>query len=536
MRCPCRPPSLCVAAVALCCARAHADFGVTFDRPGALDRFTIGRPDPDHLQLDPAAGALVITTQPGDIYQTANNCRNLLTVPAPEGDFEVVLAVRRFEPSAPTHHLSLGIFRNDDQLVRLTYWWRGPDRAVNLDREDDAFQTAVRTGPVDFGSRPFRLRLQRQGSRIAAAWSGADGVWTEWGTVEWDGQVRRVGFYAANSTSPECPSTEAAIEAFGMTCAGELPAQEPEETVPPPLISEDDLVQYHAIRGFNYVPSYAADGREMWEEFSADTWDRELSWVEQLRGNAIRIWLEPRAWEQDPGAFARALESALSVAARHGLRVIPTLFNCWPSVRPAEWAFGHLVAADMSMGSLRRYEPYVRSVIAAHRDDARVLMWDLINEPDFVGGAMEPFIPYYCAFVRSLGTSRPLTIGFGGWPLNERFGPLLDVLTLHIYATDVAGHEAAITGVKDLGRRLGQPVICNECVVGAADDAQHRQNAEAAASAMEQGSMGYLVWALVDGEIASLRPDREEGSNSYQSFFHADGTSRAAVSALRWGP
>jgi hypothetical protein len=43
----------------------------------------------------------------------------------------------------------------------------------------------------------------------------------------------------------------------------------------------------------------------------------------------------------------------------------------------------------------------------------------------------------------------------------------LDVLTLHIYAGDEAGYEAAIEGLKALGQRVGKPIVCNECVVGA---------------------------------------------------------------------
>jgi hypothetical protein len=161
-------------------------------------------------------------------------------------------------------------------------------------------------------------------------------------------------------------------------------------------------------------------------------------------------------------------------------------------------------------------------------------MWDLINEPDFVGEAMTPFITYYCGVVRGLGGTRPLTVGFAAWPRNAQFAALLDVLTLHLYAPDTPGYEAGINGIKAIGRRFGKPVICNECVVGAVDDQRHKANAEAAVSAMEKARMGYLVWALVDGHLAASQPDREEGGNSYQSFFHVDGSPRPAVSTLKW--
>jgi len=523
-----------LATLLLACACAWADFRVGFDQADCLKAFTIAREDREHYRLDAAAGQLTIRTQAGDIYQSANNCRNLFCVPAPAGDFEVVLTVRRFEPKASVHHLSLGVFQNDDKLVRLTYWWTGKGRAVNLDREDAAVQSMVKTGAVDFADKPFRLRLTRRGKTLSAAWAREGGAWTEWGAIEWDGQARRIGFYAANSNNAACPSIPAVIDAFEVACEGTLPKAEPPEVVPPPLIEEKELVKYRDVRGFNYVPSYAKNGLVMWQEFDAKAWDRELSWVGKLGGNAIRIWLDPRAYEAKPAAFLEAFEQALAIAAKHKLGVIPTLFNCWPSVRPAEWGFGHLAAADVAPAKLRRFEPYVRAVVKPHRDDARILMWDVVNEPEFAGGSATAFIHYFCGLVRGLGPSQPLTVGFANWRRNEAFGPLLDVLTLHIYAKDMAGHEAAIGGIKALGRRFGKSVICNECVVGAVDDAQHAAHTKATVAAMDKGAMGYLVWGLVDGHIAASQPDRPEGGNSYQSFFHTDGTARAAVAELRW--
>jgi hypothetical protein len=519
---------------ALACSAARADFRVGFDQPECLTAFKIVREDAAHVRRDAAAGLLTIRTQDGDIFQAANNCRNLFTVPAPPGDFEVVLAVRRFVPSHPTHHLSLGVFQNDDKLVRITCWWRGAGRAVQLDREDDAVQSRVETSVVDFRDQPFRLRLTRRGQTLAAFWARADGPWQPCGSLAWDGQVRRLGFYAANSTHAACPSTDAELDAFEVLCQGDLPKAEPPEVLPPPKITEEELMKYHAVRGFNYVPSYARNGLVMWDEFDPAVWARELGWIETLRGNTVRIWLAPWAYEKNPPKFLAAVEQAFALAARHKLRLIPTLFNCWPSVRPAEWGFGHLTPQDIALPKLRSFEPYVRAVVEAHRADERVLMWDLVNEPEFAGAAATPFIHYVAAFVRGLGPAQPLTVGFASWPQNEAHASLLDVLTLHLYATDEAGHEGAIEGLKALGRRVGKPVVCNECVVGAVDDPPHAAHTRAAVAAMTKHRMGYVVWGLVDGHIAASRPDRPEGGNSYQSFFHADGTPRAAVAELTW--
>ena len=69
--------------------------------------------------------------------------------------------------------------------------------------------------------------------------------------------------------------------------------------------------------------------------------------------------LDPRAYEKNPAAFLAALDQALATAAKHRLRVVPTLFNCWPSVKPAEWGFGHLAAQDIAVPKLRAGQYFV---------------------------------------------------------------------------------------------------------------------------------------------------------------------------------
>src|SRR5438045_9781773 len=57
--------------------------------------------------------------------------------------------------------------------------------------------------------------------------------------------------------------------------------------------------------GCNYIPHYAINQLEMWQEesFNADIIDQELSWAAGLGFNTVRVFLHHLLWEQDSQGF-----------------------------------------------------------------------------------------------------------------------------------------------------------------------------------------------------------------------------------------
>ena len=146
---------------------------------------------------------------------------------------------------------------------------------------------------------------------------------------------------------------------------------------------------YRDIRGFGYQPSYEATGYSIWRQFQPDKFEVELRNGKRYfpKFNAVRYWLSFDAFAVDPAAFAEHFEAAVSIAHRHGLRVIPTLFNNWHSVPE----FGGIADEKLrywfvdygKKGTAANYvfRPYLEKVVGEHAKDARILAWDLCNEP-----------------------------------------------------------------------------------------------------------------------------------------------------------
>jgi hypothetical protein len=83
------------------------------------------------------------------------------------------------------------------------------------------------------------------------------------------------------------------------------------------------------IVGCNYVPSDAVNDVEMWQAdgFRPDTIERELGWARGMGLHSVRVFLNYVVWQADRDGFLGRLEQFVSIAARHGVSVMPVLFD-----------------------------------------------------------------------------------------------------------------------------------------------------------------------------------------------------------------
>ncbi|HKG68729.1 MAG TPA: cellulase family glycosylhydrolase, partial [Segetibacter sp.] len=157
-------------------------------------------------------------------------------------------------------------------------------------------------------------------------------------------------------------------------------------------------VNHGRVTGCNYIPATAGNQLEMWqaETFDPFTIDKELSWASHLGFNTIRVFLHNLVWKQDQQGFLRRLDHFLSIASKHGIKTIPVLFdsvwNPYPTsgkqpeprlhVHNPTWV--QCPGYDMlnNPGCYDELQSYVQDIVTAFKDDDRVLMWDLYNEPD----------------------------------------------------------------------------------------------------------------------------------------------------------
>jgi hypothetical protein len=251
--------------------------------------------------------------------------------------------------------------------------------------------------------------------------------------------------------------------------------------------------------GCNFNPSTAINQLEMWqaETFDPDTIDRELGWAEELGFNSVRVYLHNLLWDQDREGFLRRIEEFLTIADKHGIGVMfVPLDGVWDphpetgkqrEPRPHVHNSGWLQAPGAEiLGDPQRHDelrPYITGLIRHFRNDERIQVWDVFNEPDNANvnaygtrGANTELpnkaematrlLEKVFRWARQAEPSQPLTAGvwLGPWPNHDRLAPIekvmleqSDVVSFHNYG----GLEHVRPRVEQL-RRYRRPILCTE--------------------------------------------------------------------------
>ena len=150
--------------------------------------------------------------------------------------------------------------------------------------------------------------------------------------------------------------------------------------------------------GSNFAPAYAINQLEMWQ---ADTFDlaaidRELGWAESLGFNSMRVFLHHLLWEQDSAGFLNRMDQFLAVAEKHKIGIMFVLFDSvWdpnpkvgkqrapqPGLHNSGWVQSPGAKDLLDANRYDLLEAYVKGVVGRFKDDRRVQVWDLWNEPD----------------------------------------------------------------------------------------------------------------------------------------------------------
>ncbi|HEX7894574.1 MAG TPA: 1,4-beta-xylanase, partial [Terriglobales bacterium] len=170
-----------------------------------------------------------------------------------------------------------------------------------------------------------------------------------------------------------------------------------------PRWSQQKANQWYSSRawlvGSNFLPSTAVNELEMWQAdtFDPTTIDRELGWAEGLGMNTMRVFLHNIPWQQDSRGFLTRMDQFLQIAHKHHIQItfvlLDSVWNPYPKAGPqpaptphvhnSQWvqAPGAEILKDPSRWD-KELKPYVVGVLTHFRNDQRVVMWDLMNEPD----------------------------------------------------------------------------------------------------------------------------------------------------------
>jgi len=298
--------------------------------------------------------------------------------------------------------------------------------------------------------------------------------------------------------------------------------------------------------GFNYVPSYACNTTEWWQEetFDPKTIDRELGWGSDIGYNTARVFIQYMVWKHDPDAFKNRFTQFLTIAANHGISVMPVLFD--------DCAFGAPPQLDPYLGKQRDLIPgmigpswtpspgrtlgtdpgekaslreYVVDMVSSFKEDKRIVLWDLYNEPMNIASVGTPeMIQQVVQWAREAGPTQPVTIAV--WTnknrsLNDLMIANSDVITFHVY-TGFNGLKGRIAELKT----YGYPIICSEWM---ARGMGSRFDTDLPLFKAEQ--VGCYQWGLVNGRTQCQFPwsNKPGGivdpkTGWFHDILHSDGT------------
>jgi beta-galactosidase/beta-glucuronidase len=287
--------------------------------------------------------------------------------------------------------------------------------------------------------------------------------------------------------------------------------------------------------GCNYIPSTAINQLEMFQAdtFDPETIDRELALAQGLGFNSVRVFLHDLLWLQDREGFLGRCDEFLSLADRHGIRVMFVLFDsCWhpqprlgrqpeplPFTHNSGWVQGPGVEALQDPAARPRLREYVMGVVSRFADDPRVVVWDVWNEPDNLdGGAvkrpgLEPknkvalvnsLLPEAFAWAREAKPTQPLTSGV--WRDSDNVTTLdtckrtqiahSDVVSFHSYG-DAASLGRCIENLSAYGR----PLLCTEFMAR-----PNKSTFEPHLGIMKEHKVAAYCWGFINGKSQTIYP------------------------------
>ena len=251
------------------------------------------------------------------------------------------------------------------------------------------------------------------------------------------------------------------------------------------------------IRGCNYMSASCANRVDQWQSLHFDKYlketEAELKLMRELGYNSVRLILEYVVWEKEHDVFLKNFERYISLCNSYGISCMIVLANdcmppkteLWkmPSIGEQSYDIGYHGGRKHSQhgrhnapaphyyldenDSREKYFEMVREIVSLYKDDARILMWDLFNEPGNSNrrGITMPNLKRMLDEVRKINPSQPLTIG-AWWCGDDRcFNNEIDqfalessdIITYHNYGK----YEEHIQVIKYL-KGLGRPIMNTE--------------------------------------------------------------------------
>ena len=252
------------------------------------------------------------------------------------------------------------------------------------------------------------------------------------------------------------------------------------------------------LRGCNYMSADCANRIDQWQELGFEerfqTTETELALMQETGFNTVRLILEYVVWKEEHDGFMERFDRYLSLCEKYGISCMIVLANdcmppkneLWqkPFVGEQSYAWGYhggkKSAQHSSFSSVaphfyfddpeecENYFAMVREIVTKYKDDPRICIWDVYNEPGAGNrtSITPPVLQKMFDTVRSCDPSQPLTCAV--WMCNRILKPSddnphreiekiifenTDLISYHFYG-DYNTHVRIIKRLKEEGRPI----------------------------------------------------------------------------------
>lgn len=476
--------------------------------------------------------------QPGHLVDIMTTCANVAGAKYPT-EFNG-------KPIQPMEGRSLvPAFGNQSIQREALYWEHEGNAAIRVG--DWKLVRLGRAGPWEL----YDLKADRTEQHNVAAEKPelVKQLAAKWDTWATRAQVKPYPRDAAKSAGKRKAGKKSAAKSSTVAAAGRWPEAK----------ANAWLDKHGWLAGCNFMPSSAINQLEMWQAdtFDLATIDRELGWAASLGFNSVRVFLHDLLWKQDAPGFLDRMDKFLAVADKHRIGVMFVLFDsCWdpfpklgrqrapkPGLHNSGWVQspGAEVLKDPAKHDALR--AYVTGVVGRFRDDRRVQVWDVWNEPNNTNdnsygrdepkdkaGLVRPLLAKAFAWAREARPTQPLTSGVwqGNWADADKLRPMeviqienSDVISFHNYAK----LDELKQCVENL-RRYHRPILCTEYMARPAGS-----TFDPHLGWMKAQRVAAYNWGFVDGKTQTIYP-WDSWKKSYASeppvwfhdIFRRDGT------------
>lgn len=251
------------------------------------------------------------------------------------------------------------------------------------------------------------------------------------------------------------------------------------------------------LRGCNFVPSNCMGFLDMFQNYDYEEHiacaDEELALAHELGFNSVRFLLNFNVWRMEHDDLLQHFDAYLELCQKHGMTAIVMLGCdcCMPKdklyqppkmgERKVDWGWHggkkHSVFEDrtemgyhlLDVPEFRdMYYEFVREIVILHKDDERICVWDLYNEPGNCNRdeVTLPHLKRFFEIAREIDPIQPLTSCLWRWDDVQFENPTpcaqfcldnADVITYHNYEN----MEKNVKIIRYL-RKFGRPIMNTE--------------------------------------------------------------------------